>query len=449
MRRGFKYLCRSSVRTPGRALLRLSAVKLLIVLCGLFISVKISAETVLPIVNIEMQPETVAVGEKATLRVSIFVPTWFSSPPLFPSLELVNTITRLPPDSSYPSSLKVDGETWSGIIREYEVYPLVGARFSFPEQTISAKYADPETNTPVEIEVVIPSIELMANVPKGAEQLTPYIGGTALKLDQRVEGDSLNMKVGDALVVSYTATLDGMPSIFLPPLYRDSPQAGVSSYVAEPMFSDQQSSIRTEKVTFVFEREGDIEIPGISLQWWNSQSEKIESASTDSIQLTVESGPFEKPGKLTVSALNKIGDWKLWVVCGFFLLMLGLLTTWKWPQYQRYRQKNRSLFLGSEEYAYIQLQGAIKSGELDDIYRALLGWRRKLVQSPEIYVLLQGLICNTKSPNFYLKQISAGLYSENSEEIDLAIMAKTLNQTRLELLNAQSIQPEPFPDLNP
>ena len=62
---------------------------------------------------------------------------------------------------------------------------------------------------------------------------------------------------------------------------------------------------------------------------------------------------------------------------------------------------------------------------------------------------MQSMIDNIKGPDFYLKQISAVLYGGNSEEIDLAALAEKLNQTRKELLNAQSIQLRLLPDLNP
>jgi hypothetical protein len=413
------------------------------------VSIQSSAQTTAPVVNIEIEPKAVAVGEKVTLRLSIFVPTWFSSPPVFPSLELVNAITRLPPDSSYPGSLKVDGETWSGIIREYEIYPLVGDRFSFPEQTISAKYADPETNTPVETEVIIPSIDLVASVPEGAEQLNPYIGGISLELEQLIDGDITALKAGDAMVVTYTAALDGMPSVFLPPLYRDSSQAGISSYVAEPVFSDEKFSTRIEKVTFVFEQGGEVEIPGISVRWWNSKNKTIETVSTDPIQVTVESIRLGEAGKLNISVLSQSGGWKRWVLAGLCLLILAYLIKRKWPDYQRRRQQKRSRYLASEEYAYRQLQDAIKSEELGTVYRALLGWHKKRLTNSDINRGIQELIHDIKGPAFYLKQISEVLYGGISEEINFAEMTAELDKTRSRLLKSGSVVPRFLPELNP
>ena len=64
-----------------------------------------------PKVRIEIEPETVSVGQSARLRVTVLVPTWFTAPPVYPTFEKVNAITRLPPDSSFPTSERVGGES--------------------------------------------------------------------------------------------------------------------------------------------------------------------------------------------------------------------------------------------------------------------------------------------------------------------------------------------------
>ena len=70
-----------------------------------------------PVVQIDLQPDTVTVGEAATLRVTVLGPTWFPKPPVFPSFEVPNAIVRLPPDSSRPTSAEVNGERWNGVSR--------------------------------------------------------------------------------------------------------------------------------------------------------------------------------------------------------------------------------------------------------------------------------------------------------------------------------------------
>ena len=162
-----------------------------------------------PVVRVAVMPDTVRVGEAAELQVTVLVPTWFTKPPVYPSFELANAITRLPPDSSYPTSERVGRETWSGIVRSYRVWPLLDARYRISGETLTVTFANPGA-APVTAEVEVPEIVLRGIVPDGAAELDPYIAGRSLKLSLEVEGDISGLEAGDALVLTYRAELDGI-----------------------------------------------------------------------------------------------------------------------------------------------------------------------------------------------------------------------------------------------
>ena len=186
----------------------------LILLSVLFAIGAHAAET--PVVSVEVSPESVTVGESIRLRVTVLGPTWFPSPPRFPSFEVTNALVRLPPDSSYPTSQRIDGETWSGVIRNYEVIPLIGGNFQLDDLVMQVTYADPDTIKPVVVNVAVPPISFAAVVPAGAESLDPYIAGSNLQLRRELDGETGNLQAGDALVVRYVAELAGWPSLLIP-----------------------------------------------------------------------------------------------------------------------------------------------------------------------------------------------------------------------------------------
>ena len=124
----------------------------LALLCGLGFIAPASAQEP-PIVRMELEPKVVSVGEPVELRITVLAPTWFPRPPVYPSFELANAMTRVPPDSSYPISERVGAETWSGITRSYELYPLIAATYRLAAKTITVTWADPETRSPVAREV--------------------------------------------------------------------------------------------------------------------------------------------------------------------------------------------------------------------------------------------------------------------------------------------------------
>ena len=101
-----------------------------------------------PIVRVTATPGVVTVGKPVALEVTVLVPTWFPKPPAYPAFELTNTITRLPPDSSYPTSAHIGRDTWSGIVRTYQIYPLIGATYRLSGETMRVTYTDPEAYKP-------------------------------------------------------------------------------------------------------------------------------------------------------------------------------------------------------------------------------------------------------------------------------------------------------------
>jgi hypothetical protein len=326
-----------------------------------------------PVVRVEVIPETVAVGESVEMRVTVLVPTWFARPPVYPAFELSNAITRLPADSSYPTRERIGKESWSGIVRSYRVYPLVGASYRLEGQSIRVAYANPGAE-PVILDVAIPDIQFRAIVPAGAEGVDPYIAGRGLKLALDVEGDVDSLEAGAALVLHYTAELDGLPAIFLPPLAPELNFNGVSLYADEPEVDDRTPARRSEKITLVFDAGGEFEVPGIELEFWNTETRTVERATAAGVSLSVAGPVATAP-----SSGTKPGpDWRR---LGMLLAGPGglAIALWLWGpvvlrRYVAARQRRRD----SEAYAFSLLCKALRAGKSGQAYHALLAWVERL-----------------------------------------------------------------------
>ena len=324
-----------------------------------------------PIVRITAAPKVVSVGEPVALEVTVLVPTWFPKPLGYPTFELTNTITRLPPDSSYPTNERIGRDTWSGIVRTYQVYPLIGATYRLSGQTMTVTYSDPEKFKPVTVEVDVPEVEFRARVPAGAEALSPYLAGRRLTLDREVEGDLETLAAGDALVVRYTAELDGMPAIFLPALVDVTEVHGVSVYAEEPVVEDGTPARRSEKLTLVFEAGGEFTVPEAEIEWWNTKTKAVETASVAAMTVSVAGPPApiqldEEPSAKPV--------WPAMLAWAALLAAaLLMLRRWvpalrsRWVAYQNRRQR-------SEERAFERLRRALHGRDPRAAHRTLLAW---------------------------------------------------------------------------
>ena len=343
-------------------------------LCFLFLAYLLAgtAAAQQPLVRVEITPDVVPVGEPANMRVTVLVPTWFTGPPTFPSFELANAITRLPPDSSYPTSERVGNETWSGIVRNYEVYPLAAATYRMDDLVLELSYAHPDTRRPTPAEVNVPTIELRSRVPDGAQSLDPYLSGSSLTLSLEVDGEFDSLEAGDAIVLQYTAELDGLPAMFLPPLFEDPQIPGVSVYADEPIVTDNGVAKRSEKVTLVFDAGGEFTIPGVTLEWWDSQSKTVKSENVESVVIVVEGPPIP-----VAAAEQAPADYaratRLAGILAAVLVLLFLLTPRIVRRVRAARQRRRE----SEEFAFKLLQRAFHSKDARTVHHELIRWLEK------------------------------------------------------------------------
>jgi hypothetical protein len=406
-----------------------------------------------PVVQVQVEPERVFVGEPVTLRVSVYVPTWFPQPPEFPSFELPNTITRLPPNSSGPISARVNGSTWSGIQRRYQMIPLIAGTFVIDSRSISVTYADPASRAPITVQLAVPEIMLEAGVPAGAENLDPYIAGRSFQLERIVEGDLDDLNAGDALVVRYRASIEGLPAVFLPPLFK-SPRAllqpndvvGISAYADEPALSeDSGRSVREERVTLVFQAGGDFSLPGSSLSWWNLRTSTLERAQLDDLHLSVAGSGFTRRAQ-DVSASGR----SRWWIPGWLGAVAGLfwLARPRWQSWRQQRRMSRKRYLDSEAAAFEQLQQLLRQGDAPEAYRQLLRWLWRL--EPGLQSSQLAMASTDDEFAHQLQLLRAAARAAAPETPDYAGLRSALAQARQQFLARQSgSRDQALPALNP
>ena len=397
-----------------------------------------------PIVRAEITPRTVAVGETIELRVTVLVPTWFTRPPVYPNIELANAITRLPDDSSFSMRERVGNDSWSGIVRTYEILPLFGANYRLSGQSMSISYANPGSD-PITVDVDVPEVSFQGSVPVGATELDPYIAGRSLKLSLGAEGATANLEVGDALVLTYEANLDGLPAIFLPPLAPTMAFEGVSVYADSPVVGDTATARRSEKLTLVFDAGGEFNIPGLTLRFWNTETESIESASVEGFAFSVV-GPPVAPG----ASAEPERRWFFWawfvagvcilasIIYGFGSVAVG--------HYRAIAEKRRR----SEPFAFSLLQTALRANNDEESYRAMLLWLERL--NP-------GMSTRQLARNFGDESLSADLEafcrtnysrSESGNSVDTSRLSNGLAKARGRYIRQfATAKSGDLPNLNP
>ncbi len=419
--------------------------RLLITVIGCIVTCAAAAQEG-PVVRVAVTPDRVTVGEPVQLRVTVLVPTWFPRPPTFPSFELANTITRLPPNSSRPTSERIGRDTWSGIVRNYEVYPLLGATYRVTGLVLGVTYANPDTPGPITVDVPVPEIEFRAQVPAGAETMDPYVAGRRLTLTGEIASKTSGLTVGDALVMRYVAELDGMPAIFLPPLVRtrDLEIPGVSVYAAEPVLEDDGVGRRSEKVTYVFGSGGVFTVPEVTISWWNTETGAIETASTPARNVSVAGPPLSSTAE-EASGARPWGTIAAWIAGA---LLLGWLLSRALPLLGKRWRTHLDTWRQSERCAFRRLKGALRSGDRGSSYRALLQWLHCL--QPGTVGRQFALRYGDEALQTQLELLNRAVFSAAQARVDLKALERALTRARrVWLKSAQRPNRIALPVMNP
>ena len=327
--------------------------------------------------EVELEPQALAPGDSAELRVQVLVPTWMPEPVTFPSLDQPGLRVTLGDRSTTPVSQRVDGKTWSGVSRRYRLTPLSAGRFELGSGSLEVSYASPEDNSPTQQRLTLPPVTLTAQVPEAAEGLEPYLSARDIELTQtleivrvdkngengkngeqapgpeEVDGDTddtgevdndkqspeeddtdggsgpIELEAGDSITRTVSARLSGGSALLLPDLLsdlaNDEGSAVLGVYPETPRLEEtSDGGVRTDRVTYVAEAGGKRSLPGVSLRWYDPESDSLEQAELAPIEVSV-SAP---------RAARSAEDWAH-LVLGLLPWLLGLvllvsLATWLW-----------------------------------------------------------------------------------------------------------------------
>ena len=333
-----------------------------------------------PLVRTELELEKVVPGQLTVLRVTLLTPTWMLKPPDLPTFDMPNLMVRLSERATTPVSERIEGETWSGITRAYQLSPLVPGAISVPAQTIQITYADPETRDPIIAEVETTPFTLTGSVPEAAKDLDPFIAAESLEIDQEIEGDPAALAIGDALTRRVTVRILGTSSMMIPSLIMAEKVGGLGYYPAEPVLAEKPqrgvlSGSRTEEATFIAEGGGRFTLPEVRLDWFNLKTGAVESAVAPAIELAV-SGPTASSGSsaFDARAVLPLGAGLLFSVLTAYLL-------WRLrPLVHRAIAQRRAIYRASELYAYRRAIRALDARLIDQSLTSIEAWWRRATE---------------------------------------------------------------------
>lgn len=102
------------------------------------------------------------------------------------------------------------------------------------------------------------------------------------------------LKAGEPVTLTLAIMAEGLTAEQLPPLKVDAP-AGIKAYTNKPELRNQTSAngvvgVRNENWVILAPYNGSYQLPAITLDWWNVNTQKAEQAKIDAVTLMVSGG---------------------------------------------------------------------------------------------------------------------------------------------------------------
>lgn len=232
-------------------------------------------------------------GQPVEVTVSVYTSTWFTT-----GLDLGN-IKVNGAFSVYfrPVSVSViqDGKTFPGVQQIYHVFPYTDKDIVFPALDIEVESPAPGDYKGKKHIVKTQPKNIKVKPIPSKFSANEWLVANGLSVTEHWSGDRTKVKVGDVLERTISRTASGTVSQLIPPIEWDS-ISNVSLYPSRSEVADNKtktaiSSSRTEKMRYLFEKEGEVIIPEFVFTWFNPYRNQLYKRTLKEVKIEVEANP--------------------------------------------------------------------------------------------------------------------------------------------------------------
>jgi hypothetical protein len=428
-----------------------------------------------PFVRTRLDPAgPVTVGQRVELSIDVFVPTWFTSPPQLPPLDVSGAFATPLPNTQHVTDV-VGGATWNAVRFFYAITPQTAASITVPPIPLTFRYAiDAQPSDP--ITVTTRPLTFTARVPPGAENLEYFFAAPALHMTERYDPrPPAHMTVGQAFTRRIVMSATDVNALTLPPLPpQDVNGLRVTADAPEIATASEDASTRvtrTSRITYIAERPGTYTLPAVEVSYWSTSANAVRTltlpavtfdvakapAFAEEIALPPEPAAVQPPPSRWAAVWRVVRTWWWPAVIALLAIALAAWSTRRFgpPLLARVRA-SRARRLESEEHYFSLVERAAHTGDLRATHAAALAWLARLPRSAST-ITLQAAAAATNDAALCgrMNAVGAALYGRHASEPSgdaartLARDLATIRQALLQTPSFPASAPHALVPLNP
>ncbi len=246
--------------------------------------------------EIEINKETVYVQEQILFTIRLYYTINGIRNPQFTELEIPDTVIQLIGSPNQYEKL-IDGVRYGAYEKRYVVFPQRSGSLEIPDILFRGEVTDGSSNFVFRtdtrrVTAFIEGISIQVGErPEIAKETQFWLPVANLTLEESWSTDISALKVGDSAVRTITMVADGLDGAVLPPfspteieslnLYADPPD------IQRTFVDGSIVGSRVETMTLVPTLAGSIEIPEISVPWWNINTDLQERTVIPAVYINI------------------------------------------------------------------------------------------------------------------------------------------------------------------
>jgi len=410
----------------------------------------------------------VAVGETVKIVVDALVTTWLTQGLDLPPLDVPGAVVAPSDEQAAKLTETIEGATWFGVSRVYLLTPTEAGTLAIPPIALTLHVG----TAPAAIEARTAALSVTVAAPPrppGAEQA---LAARKLVLTQHLDRKLAGIRVGDSIERTISLTADGVRGMFLPPPTFGA-VAGLAVYPAVPHIDDVtddrgafSGGRRIDAATYVVQTPGRHTLPAITVQWWNTTTDTLQTATAAAIDFEAAANPAARPelalpddedaGLVARAAGGRRGLALLAIaVLGAAALAWMLAPTLAATRRRvtAARVERRRHWEASEAWAFERVTDTIGHGDRAAIYPAVLRWLERVApHHPPLTVATLAERVGDPELGRALASLGAAVYGGAApRRWETGDLSRRLTAARDRLRHADDAAhaTEPLPPLNP
>ena len=414
--------------------------------------------------EIVVNKETIYVQEQLLFTVRLYYTINGIRNPQFTELEMADTVIQLIGSPNQYEKL-IDGVRYGVYEKRYVIFPQRSGPLEIPDILFRGEVTDGSSNfvfrnlNTRRVTAFIEGITIqVAERPEAARNNQFWLPVGNLTLEENWNIDLSNLKVGDSAIRTITMVADGLDGAVLPPfspveiqnlnLYPDPPD------IQRTFVDGRIVGTRVESTTLVPVIAGSIEIPEVSIPWWNINTDQQERTVIAATFINVATIEGEVPSEQTVISTVNIEElleaapvidqsmidaqaeaqfievravWLNWLIAlAFLIVMISIYSLLLAPNKHAIRAFfdtqlanliNKYSPENNEWVAYRQLVIACRKQDLIRIRESLIQWSNHFLDTRTL-LTMEDILEQTESIELHehATQIQAALFSIGSKQ---------------------------------